>query len=61
MILFSIALLQISNLFQWDSNPIMGLDTICADILRIVKMIGKEFGVRTPFQSFEINVAPLSA
>lgn len=36
MILFSIALLQISNLFQWDSNPIMGLDKICADILIIV-------------------------
>ena len=35
MILFSIALLQISNLFQWDNNPIMGLDKVCADILII--------------------------
>lgn len=36
MIFFSISLLQISNLFQLDSNPIMGLDKICADILIIV-------------------------
>lgn len=36
MILFSIVLLQLSNLFQWDSNPIMGIDKICADILIIV-------------------------
>lgn len=46
MILFSIALLQISNLFQWDSNPIMGVDKACADIIIIVlcylmiKMLG---------------------
>lgn len=36
MILLSIVLLQISNLFQWDSNPIMGVDKICADISIIV-------------------------
>ena len=36
MILISILLLQISNLFQWDSNPIMGGDKICADILIIL-------------------------
>ena len=36
MIILSIALLQISNLFQWDNNPIMGIDKVCADILIIV-------------------------
>ena len=36
IILQSIALLQISNLFQWDNNPIMGMDKVCADILIIV-------------------------
>ena len=36
MILFSMLLLQISNLFQWDSNPIMGIDKVCADIIIVV-------------------------
>ena len=36
MILFSMLLLQISNLFQWDSNPIMGIDKACADIIIVV-------------------------
>lgn len=36
MIIISIVLLQISNLFRWDSNPIMGVDKICADILIVL-------------------------
>lgn len=33
MIIISLILLQISNFFQWDTNPIMGFDKILADIL----------------------------
>ena len=49
MILFSIALLQISNLFQWDNNPIMGLDKVCADILIIVLccLLIKKIGIQS--------------
>lgn len=36
MILFSIVLLQISNLLQWDNNPIMGVDKVFADTIIIV-------------------------
>ena len=36
MIIFSIVLLQVSNLFQWDSNPIMGIDKLCADSIIIL-------------------------
>lgn len=36
MIIVSIVLLQISSFFQWDSNPIMGMDKIFADILIII-------------------------
>lgn len=31
-ILVSFGLLEISSLFSWDSNPVMGYDKLCADI-----------------------------
>lgn len=49
MIILSIALLQISNLFQWDNNPIMGIDKVCADILIIVLccLLIKKMGIQS--------------
>ena len=49
MIILSIALLQISNLFQWDNNPIMGMDKVCADILIIVLccLLIKKMGIQS--------------
>ena len=40
MILFSFLLLQISSLFQWDTNPIMGIDKLCADLVVILLSFG---------------------
>lgn len=40
MVIFSFLLLQLSSLFQWDSNPIMGLDKLCADTLVILLSLG---------------------
>lgn len=36
MIVFSLVLLQISSLFQWDANPVMGIDKMIADIVIIL-------------------------
>ena len=49
MVILSIALLQISNLFQWDNNPIMGMDKVCADILIIVLccLLIKKMGIQS--------------
>ena len=49
MILFSLLLLQISNLFQWDSNPIMGIDKACADIIIVVLccILIKKLGIQS--------------
>lgn len=47
MIMISLMLLQISSLFQWDSNPIMGMDKIFADTLIIVLccLVIKKLGI----------------
>ena len=39
-ILVSLMLLGISSLFSWDSNPIMGFDKLCADLIISLVCIG---------------------
>lgn len=36
VILVSVVLLQITSFFQWDSNPIMGIDKLIADIIVVI-------------------------
>ena len=59
MIIFSLILLQISNLFQWDSNPVMGLDKIFADILIILLccLMIKKMGIWSGYEKNKYNVS----
>lgn len=47
MIIISIMLLQISSFFQWDSNPVMGIDKVLVDmiIIAVCCLIIKKMGI----------------